>query len=102
MRFLGSNRCIQEFSQPSASKGAQLEMSDTCRHLVLVQDALPIPGSRHGRSGPGPEVCVSPACGSRRACPPGWHQRRRTSANTAASGAGGGYLGPSSGKTLGV
>lgn len=100
MWFLGSNRCIQELSQPSPSKGAQLESSVTRRHLVLVQDALLMPGLGHGHGGPGPEVCVSAACVSRCACPPGWHQRRRTSANTAASG--GGYLGPSSGKTLGV
>lgn len=40
MWFLGSNCCIQELSQPSPSKGAQLESSVTLRHLVLVQDAL--------------------------------------------------------------
>lgn len=66
--------------------------------LVPFAGAL---AARHGRRWPqargvrasslGLKVCV---------CLPAWHQRRRTSANTEASGAGGGYLGPSSGKTL--
>lgn len=54
------------------------------------------------KGGPRPEVCVPLDQGSGCACLPAWHQRRRTSANTVASGAREGYLGPGSGKTLGV
>lgn len=60
------------------------------------------PAARHGRWGPQARGAHASSLGLKVCMSPAWHQRRRTSANTAASGAGGGYLGPGSGKTLGA